>query len=242
MAFRASIKAGAIAGIAGACMFLATAAQAGIITETDLATLTADLGPGTTVETFGANFHDGIPGGVLNSQTNTTVADGTPITPGLIQPGATYSTSVATPGTSFNIDGGGGFAPGGFLDRSGSLGPLTVTFDSPVQGFGFDTNELMGKAFTVDIQFSDGSPDFTAQISVPQTLTETGFGFLSSEQDISDVIIEGVTPYIFNQLAFAVDNFTFGPETPATVPEPPSIAIFGAAFAGLIALRRRKHA
>ena len=235
MASAASYKTGLIAGIAGTCL-LATAAQAGTITVTDRTTLIANLGAGVTVEDFTSSFHFPITTGVLNSAANLIVANGTPIVPGLIQPGVTYSTPIGT-GNFFNIDGGGGFT-GGFLDRLGSLGPLTATFNSPVSGFGFDTNNHMGRSFTVDIQFVGGGSDFIDSVSIPNSLTPTGFGFESSAQDIADVIIQGDNTTSFG---FALDNFTFGSEA-AAVPEPASLALFGVGFAGLAALRRRKRA
>ncbi len=229
-----------MAGITGAFL-MATAAQAASITVTDRPTLLTALGAGATVEDFTADDHFPITTGVLNSSTNLVVGVGTPITPGLIHPGVTYSTPIGT-GFFFNIDNGGGFT-GGFLDRlkvNGVTGPLTVAFSGAVAGFGFDTNSLMGPTFTIDIAFND-APDFTDTL----TTGSGSFGFESDGQDIVGATIEGSN----SEFEWAIDNFTFGPElatapvgTPNGVPEPASLAVFGFALAGLGILRRKRGA
>ena len=149
------------------------------------------------------------------------MANGPPITPGLIQPGVTYSSPVRTDvpaGFFFNIDAGGGFS-GGFLDGLGTGSTsmrLTTTFNNPVNGFGFDTNSLMGTQLTIATNFTSGPADV-------QTLPVNGasfFGFVSSDTDIVSATLFGND----STFTFAIDNFTF-PTSAAAVPEPSSIVL-----------------
>ncbi len=133
-------------------------ANAQIITYSNRATFNTAFGS-TTVEDFTSNFHFPITTGVLNSATNLVVSSGTPIVPGDIKAGVTYSTPVQA-GNFFNIDAGGGYV-GGFLDSAvGGTPVLTATFNGPVKAFGFDTNDLMG-AFKVTINY--GGTPYVAQ-------------------------------------------------------------------------------
>ena len=96
---------------------IVSAAHSGTITQfTDRSTFDSAVGS-TTVEDFTDDSHFPIATGVLNSSTNLAVGNGSPIIPGMIQPGVTYSTTVSGNASvyDFNIDAGGGFT-GGFLD------------------------------------------------------------------------------------------------------------------------------
>ena len=199
---------------------LSPVAEAGGITDyTDRSTFTTAVGVPLTVEDFTDSYHFPITTGILNSETNLVVENGTPITPGLIQPGVTYSTPIRT-GNFFNIDAGGGFT-GGFLDGLGSGSPstaLTTTFNNPVNGFGFDTNSLMGTQFTITINFTSGPADVQ---TIPVTSGSSFFGFVSSATDIQSAIIYGNS----GALTFAIDNFTFPTSAATAVPEPSSLAM-----------------
>jgi hypothetical protein len=191
---------------------------------------TAIGGPGT-LETFTSNSHFPISTGVLNSSTNLPSIG---ITPGMIQPGVTYSTPVGS-SYFFNIDAGGGFT-GGFLDGFYGGDPgrkLTVTFNTPVAGFGFDTNSLMGNTFGITINFSSGSP-YTQSYTVPGS-GSSFFGFVSNGAGIESAVIGGQGNPGF---AFALDNFQFG-GTPSAVPIPGALLLFGPGLVGLAAVRRR---
>jgi hypothetical protein len=196
----------------------------------------------TTVEDFTSTAHFPITTGVLNSFTNLVVQTGSPITPGTIQPGVTYSTVVSgnTNRNDFNIDAGGGFT-GGFLDSirdpgNPSIGALlTVAFTGPVAALGFDTNSLMGNTFAITIDFTSGAPFVSAAVPVGGS---GFFGFESNLQDIKSVEIAGTS----GTYGFALDNFTFTQTgTFSATPEPASISLFCLVLAGVIfaAYRRR---
>lgn len=223
-----------LAVIAGTC-FLATAAQAGTITETDRTTVLTNLGGLALVEDFTSSEHFPISTGILNSTTNLVVANGSPIAPGTILPGVTYSTPIGS-GFFFNIDRGSGTGfTGGFLDTITGPNALTVQFTAAQTAFGFDTNALMGSSFDITIEFLGGG-SFSDTLSIPNTLVLTGFGFISSAEDITSAVI--VNTNTTTGIGFAVDNFTYA----SPVSEPASLALLGTAFAGFSLTRRRKTA
>lgn len=184
-----------------------------------------------TIEDFTDGSHFPISTGILNSETNLVVESGTPILPGDIQPGVTYSRPIEI-SYFFNIDAGGGFE-GGFLDgfRIGDPDPVTMTFDGPVQAFGFDTNDLMGTSFQVTIFFTEGGP-FVETYDVGQNLDLKFFGFVSSLTDIVAAQVQGFGEPVFD---FAFDNFTFT----QPIPEPASFLLLGVGTFGALAWTRR---
>lgn len=189
------------------------------------------------IEDFTNSNHFPITTGILNSQTNLVVNNGSPIRPGDIKPGATYSTPQGT-SSFFNIDAGGGYT-GGFLDGFPSSNfnrTLTINFDKNVSAFGFDTNNLMGNDFNLTIKFSSGG-NFGQNFLVSNSQSLQFFGFQSDAFDIKSVIIDGNTDRSDGgPFAFAVDNFTF-----TIVPEPFNLGgILIASFMGLW-LKRKKQ-
>ena len=209
-----------------------------ITTYSDRTAFDSAVGSPLTVETFTSSYHYPISTGVLNSSTNLIVANGSPILPGDIQPGVTYSTAIGQ-SFFFNIDEGGGF-DGGFLDGFNQTFPnvLTTTFDAPVTAFGFDTDELMGSSFSIAIQFLNG-PNYTNSFTVPASEGLSFYGFQSSAQDITSAQILGVGGANFS---FALDNFTFSQPAVAT-PEPASLTLLASGFfaAGGFGLYRRRR-
>jgi len=209
----------------------ASVVHAQITTYSDRPTFDLAVGP-TTVETFTDNFHFPITTGTLNSATNLVVANGSPILPGDIKSGVTYSTPIGSD-FFFNIDAGGGYT-GGFLDRVGLGFPstaLTITFDGPVSAFAFDTEDLM-RRFRVGINYS-GTP-------YSDVFSGAGFyGFQSGNQDITGLTIFGAD----SSFAFDIDNFTFTKPGSTSVPEPGSMGLLAAASltGGLVAVRRLRQ-
>lgn len=199
---------------------------ASITTFTDRALFDAAVGP-TVLENFTSTSHFPIPGGTLDSTTSFGSLNA-----GDIQVGATYSTPVG-PGNYFNIDAGGGFT-GGFLDSLSSTGErdLTITYDSSISAFGFDTNSLMPN-FDITINFTSGGT-YTNSFSGISGMTF--FGFQSDLADISSVVIDG-NGSSFN---FAIDNHSFGGVS--AVPVPAAVWLFGSGLIGLIGFARRKKA
>lgn len=222
-----------LAAIACSAAVIGNAAHAGAITTYgSVSAFNAAVGSGTvTVEDFTPTYHFPIASGVLNSATNEAG-----ITPGMIKPGVTYSTPVGS-GNFFNIDLGAGFA-GGFLDTvTGGGRTLTVTFDGPVQMFGFDTSNIVAPGMSMVIDFEDGS-HFSEPIA-PSSSGMEFFGFGSSAQDIVSVRLSGR-----NDFSFALDNFRFTDvgDGNGTVPEPGSVALLGLALAAARMARQRKAA
>jgi len=189
----------------------------------------------TTTETFLPGSHFPISSGILNQFTNEAG-----INPGDIQAGATYSTPVLDGvGNFFNIDSAAPYS-GGFLDSISSTPSraLTVTFDSAVASFGFDTNYLMGSTFDITIFFASGdslslSPNI---ISTAANRQLEFFGFQSGLSDITSTVIQGEGAS--NGTHFALDNFSFGGE-PSAIPEPATLTLFGLGLLGLGVARRR---
>jgi len=202
--------------VASVALFLAGTfpSHASVITYNNRATFTEAISVRVSVEDFTSSSHFPITTGILNSFTSLAVAYGEPITAGTILPGVTYSTQPGT-GHFFGIDTGAWYE-GGFLDSYDPGTPdraLTVTFDRPVRGFGFDANSQMGN-FNVTVYLSDGS-DFSVDYPVVPSLDPVFFGFISGRPDITSLTVQGDDYYF----AFALDNFTF-----PTAPGPPVTA------------------
>jgi len=212
----------------------AVSVQAGITTYSDSTTFDTAIATPLYVEDFGPNASFPITTGVLNQFTSLVVADGPPITPGEILPGATYSTPIGT-GNFFNIDAGGGYT-GGFLDSLNDSLPnraLTVTFDNPTDGFGFNANDLMG-AFNVTVNRDDGA-SVSLNFAVAQTMNF--YGFISSSADITSLTVHGDS----GTFAFALDNFTY-PVSAASSSVPDggsSLTLLGFGLTGIALARRR---
>lgn len=217
------VAAALVSMVAGVSM-----AQAGTVTTyTDLASFNAALGATPmTVETFTNDDHFPITTGKLDATTNLAVSVGPAITPGMIQPGVTYSTPIGQ-GYFFNID---CCMPGSnqFLDSVTGSNPLTATFWKTTNAFGFDAGMNWMHAMTVTINFASG-PSFTQSFASDNI----GFyGFQSDSRDITSVVIGGGTGF-----SFAVDNFRFA--NPVPEPETYGMMMAGLALIGAVARRRK---
>jgi hypothetical protein len=228
---------------AGLALVALPSAQAQIVNYTDRPTFDAAVNS-NVLEDFTPNEYFPITSGVLNSMTNQPDIG---LTPGTILPGVTYSYPVNNPKENqFNIDGGGGFT-GGFLDSiaflDNSSAPLTVTFDKPTVGFGFDTNSLMGSSFTVMFHLADGSTPMET-FNVAPTGTLQFFGF-SDTVGIDSAAIAGNNVGNDNGFSFALDNFAFN-SNPAAVPEASTTVSLGLllclGMGGVVWNARRRNA
>ncbi|MFN0182994.1 MAG: PEP-CTERM sorting domain-containing protein [Aquabacterium sp.] len=216
------------------CLAIATALAspamaATISVNTDRASFEASLGGPVTVEDFTDTHHFPIHTGVLNSATN---LPGIGITPGTIKAGVTYSVQLPMPEYGFNIDAGAQFV-GGFLDTVQGNGPLTVTFDSAVSGFGFDTNAFSPNVHVV-VHFADGSSDTFDGMALDMSMHFFGFtgnGSLITHAEIGSPL-NGST-------YFGLDNFTF---VAGAVPEPGTYALMALGLVGVGAVARRRKA
>ena len=200
--------------------FSSTTVSAGTITQfTDRPTFTGAVGGSLTIEDFTSSFHFPITTGILNSATNLPGLQNGGILPGDIQPGVTYSTPVGS-GNFFNIDAGAGYV-GGFLDGFNPRDrDVTITFDTPVSAFGFETGGSGGATdFDVTIRFTSG-PDQVFNNPYPNQISF--FGWQSNLSDIESVVVSNNG----GSLGFDFDNFTFGGVPLNAVPEPASIAVW----------------
>lgn len=215
--------------IAIALAGLSAPAAAQVSVFSDSTAFVSATGTNTVVD-FTNTPHFPISSGVLSSATREAG-----LAAGDIPAGVTFSTPVGA-GNFFNIDVGGGFT-GGFLDSFGADRVLTISFDSPQQAFGFDTNFLM-EQFIVTI-FSGADPLFSQTFTAPGS-NMTFFGFASLGSGITSATINGTA----GSANFALDNFRFGAAAQApAVPEPGTWAMllmgFGAMGAALRRQRRR---
>lgn len=210
-----------------ATILLTNSVSAGVITQyhDDLIGFNAAVGSSpVTVEDFTSTAHFPISSGVLNSSTNEAG-----LSPGDIQAGVTYSTPIGT-GNFFNIDCCYNGNP--FLDTVTSNGPLTVTFDAPTKGFGFNSGIFID-GLTLDIIFSSGaSQSFNPFIDGADRF----YGFVSSAEDILSAVIGGSS----NAFTFAIDDFRFTTGGTTSVSEPNTFVLLGLGLAGLGFVKRRK--
>jgi len=214
---------------ASICLAVAISAVANAGTLTTFGSRSAfDTAVGSnSVETFGPTACFPLSGPLSSASTGGCLP--------AILPGVTYSSPVV-PGNAFNIDAGGGFT-GGFLD-SLLLGrpsaPLSVTFTGPVGAVGFDTNTLMGSAFSIQFNFTSGSTTLN-----PSVTGAAFFGFQSSATDIQSLVITGTS----STFGFGLDNFTFTPASggPGVVPEPASAGLILLGLgSGFVVFRKRR--
>jgi PEP-CTERM motif-containing protein len=213
------------------------AAHAQVATYTDRSTFISAIGLVYTVEDFTGDPHFGyFP--FLNS----TTADGG-LSAGEIRPGVTYS--IGTGNMTIDDGSGAGF-DGGFLDGpefSGwdALGPMTATFDAPVRGFGFLTNNFaFATTLTVEVfRGAVSSGVFSFDISGASISSPPVFFGLTDDLGITSATIESDDAFY----SFAVDDFTFGGSpTVVGTPEPATITLFATGLIGIggFAGRRRK--
>jgi hypothetical protein len=138
----------------------------------------------------------------------------------------------------------GNFGPGESTLFTNNGGPVTLSFNHPVQGFGSQIQAGLFGNFTAQIQAFDGSNNLLGTFTENGVSNSNGndsaifLGVLSSATDISKIVV-GLTVAPSN----AVNFFALGPARiqQSQVPEPASLAIWGMSALGLtVAARRRR--
>lgn len=127
--------------------------------------------------------------------------------------------------------------PGGQNFYSLFGGSATITFATPINAFGMyitgvQTDVVTGEMLT----FNDGSSEF---INTPSSTSGGGafIGFTDFGQSITSVTYDAVNDIV------ALDDIQYASANSVTpVPEPLTLSLFGAGFAGAVAMRRRKKA
>ncbi len=176
------------------------------------------------------------------------------LTPGVDCPGASASACVvgsptgplsldaASPDTFITTDGA---APNSPVLSGTPLfnGPVAVLFDVDLAGVGFDAGFF-------DAVGSTGITAFARDGSLLGTVTNTGLGieFLGLVTDDGTAQIAGVFLDLTGAepAGFAIDSLRFGRAgevvVPGRIPEPATLALFGAGLLGLGMMRRRRRA
>jgi hypothetical protein len=212
--------------LAGLALLSALAVHASEITSSSQ--LDGILGGGESLDTF-ETFN--IPfGGQINSGTpltSTSIFDGQG--PGLVLPGADFSAQT------LYAEGNGYFDLNTqTLGDSSVGGPITITFTSPVDAFGFDMQAYSGYGEAGSISVYDSSNSL-----ISTTLVNGGyFGWENAGGIDSVVISANPADYIM------IDNVGFGNPGNSNAPAPDaasSAAMLGFVLTGIGFIRRKSR-
>lgn len=209
-------------------------AQAGVVTQSsDKASFDAAAGS-VLVDTFGTDPHYNC-GGIGAPINSTSVLPcsfmGSPIYPGLIQPGVTYSAIDMSGLINFDVNILSGYAHNPVLSILSTGQGIIAEFTHPVSAVGFLALTAYAHDVTATFSFAGGGTQTIGPLSISGA--STFFGFTSPASDIRKVTLTNSLGKLF------VDNFTFS--APSAVPEPALFAPVGLAVAALY-LRRRRSA
>ncbi|WP_218940372.1 PEP-CTERM sorting domain-containing protein [Denitrobaculum tricleocarpae] len=176
------------------------------------------------------------PGGsATGSESWDSESDDSVFSPGGIVEGIRFS---AFPGEQIAV--AGGFSPN---STGVAIGPedvasdLSINLFTEINAFGFDLFNLGESEQVFRIPIRDSFDEFVTEIEVTAGPLGSFFGVIDESLLLREFTIEGVNQDLAAEL---IDNVVFGIANPTAVPEPGTLALFGAGLLGFVAARRKR--